>query len=63
MVSTNMYTMQFSASVAIGITILVGLVNKDDRITLTKCLDALEAGGKGTITVAVACAMAGLVAG
>ena len=62
-VSTNMYTMQFSASVAIGITILVGLVNKDDRITLTKCLDALEAGGKGTITVAVACAMAGLVAG
>ena len=33
------------------------------RQTLTKCLDALEAGGKGTITVAVACAMAGLVAG
>ena len=26
-------------------------------------MDALEAGGKGTITVAVACAMAGLVAG
>ena len=46
-----------------GITILVGLVNKDNRITLDKIIEALEAGGKGTITVAVACAMAGLVAG
>jgi TRAP transporter 4TM/12TM fusion protein len=55
--------MQFSAAVAIGVTIIVGLFNKDDRITLTKCIDALEAGGKGTITVAVACAMAGIVAG
>jgi len=63
LVATNQYTMQFSATVAIGITILVGLVNKDDRITVKKFIDALEAGGKGTITVAVACAMAGLVAG
>ena len=63
MVSTNMYTMQFSAAVAIGIAILAGLINKDDRITFTKFIDALEAGGKGTVTVAVACAMAGLVAG
>lgn len=63
LVSTNARTMQFSATVAIGVTILVGLVNKDDRITLKKCIDALEAGGKGTITVAVACAMAGVVAG
>lgn len=63
LVSTNTFTMQFSASVAIFIAIAVGLINKDDRITLTKIIDALEAGGKGTITVAVACAMAGLVAG
>ena len=63
LVSTNMYTMQFSATVAIFITVAVGLLNKDDRITPKKILDALEAGGKGTITVAVACAMAGLVAG
>lgn len=63
LVSTNMYTMQFAATVAIFITIGVGLINKDDRITPDKILDALEAGGKGTITVAVACAMAGLVAG
>ncbi|MBQ9565271.1 MAG: TRAP transporter fused permease subunit, partial [Synergistaceae bacterium] len=63
MVSTNMYTMQFSAAVAIGIAILVGLMNADDRITFPRIIDALEAGGKGTVTVAVACAMAGLVAG
>ena len=63
MVSTNMKTMQFSAAVAILVAILVGAINKDDRITPTKIIDALEAGGKGTITVAVACAMAGIVAG
>ena len=65
MVSTNMYTMQFSASIAIGAAIFVGLFNSDPeyRITFTKIIDALEAGGRGTITVAVACAMAGLVAG
>lgn len=63
MVSTNTRTMQFSAAVAIGVTIVVGLFNKDDRITFWKCIDALEAGAKGTITVAVACAMAGVVAG
>ena len=63
MVSLDMKTMQFCAAVAIGVTIAVSLFNKDDRITVTKFIDALEAGGKGTITVAVACAMAGLVAG
>ncbi len=63
LVASNTRTMQFSAAVAIGVTILVGLINKDDRITLKKCADAMEAGAKGTITVAVACAMAGIVAG
>ena len=63
MVSLNLKTMQFSAAVAIGAAIVVGVINKDERLTLTKLIDALEAGGKGTITVAVACAMAGMVAG
>ncbi len=63
MVSLNLKTMQFSAAVAIGVAIVVGVINKDERLTLTKLIDALEAGGKGTITVAVACAMAGMVAG
>ena len=74
LVATNKHTMQFSAAVAIGVTILVGLYNnlvtiatksedKTDNLTLTKFVDALEAGSKSAITVAVACAMAGLVAG
>lgn len=63
MVTLNTRTMQFSATVAIGMTILVGLVNKDDRLTVEKFFDALEAGGKGSIVVAVACAVAGLIAG
>ena len=63
LVSTNTRSMQFSASVAIVATIFVGLFNKDDRITVTKIIDALESCAKGTISVAVACAMAGIVAG
>jgi len=63
LVSTGARTMQSSAAIAILVTIIVGIINKDDRITFTKAVDALEAGGKGTITVAAACAMAGVVAG
>ena len=63
LVSTNTKTMQTAAAIAILITIGVGIINRDDPITPRKFLDALEAGGRGTITVAVACAMAGIVAG
>ncbi len=63
MVSTNTRTMQTSASIAILFAIGVGLINKDERITIHKIIDALEAGGRNVITVAVACAMAGMIAG
>ena len=63
LVSTNTRTMQFSAAIAILIAIVVGIINKDDRINYTKFVDALESGAKSSITVAVACAMAGIVAG
>ena len=63
LVSTNKKTMQFSAAVAIVATIVVGLFNRDNRLTLKKIIEALEVGGKNTISVAVACAMAGIVAG
>ena len=63
MVTTNVRTMQTSATVAIFVAIAVGLFNKDNRITFGKIVEALEAGGKGTITVAVACTMAGIIAG
>jgi len=63
LVSSGTRTMQSSAAIAILVTIIVGVINKDDRISFSKAIDALEAGGKGTITVAAACAMAGVVAG
>ncbi len=63
LVTSGLRSMQFSASVAILATIVVSLFDKEDRISIKKILDALEAGGKGTITVAVACSMAGIIAG
>ena len=63
LVTTNTRTMQFSASIAILVTIAVNLFDKDNRISLNKILEALEAGGKGAITVSVACGMAGMIAG
>ena len=74
LVSTGTRTMQFSAAIAILVAIGVGLVNnlvsrlthsedRSDNLTPGKFIDALEAGARSSITVAVACAMAGLVAG
>ena len=63
LVSTNLRTMQFSAAVAILVTIVVSLFDKAHRITPKKFLDALAAGGRGVITVAAACAIAGIIAG
>ena len=63
LVSTNVCTMQKAASYSILASIIVGVINRDSRLTPMKFVEALEAGGKGTITVAIACAMAGVIAG
>lgn len=74
LVSTGKNTMAYSAAIAIFIAIAVGAINifvnkacgfedTSDNISVMKILDALEAGGKGTISVAAACSMAGIVAG
>lgn len=62
-VSGNFMTMQRAASYSIVLAIVVSLFDKDDRITPTKFMDALEAGGRGTITVAAACGIAGIISG
>ena len=64
-------TMQFAATVSIGAAVAVGVIDyfvdkasgKQNDMSVWKVLEALEAGGKGTITVAVACCMAGVIAG
>ena len=63
LVSSGSRTMQFSAAVSILAAIVVGFWNKEERLTVGKVIEALEAGAKGAITVAVACAMAGMIAG
>ena len=63
LVSSGARTMQFSASVSILAAIVVGFLNSEERLTPGKILEALEAGARGAVTVAVACAMAGIIAG
>ena len=63
LVSSGARTMQFSASVSIVAAIVVGFLNGEERLTFGKILEALEAGARGAVTVAVACAMAGIIAG
>lgn len=62
-VSGNYMTMQRAASFAIVLAIVVSLFDKENRINPKKFFDALEAGGKSTITVAAACGVAGIIAG
>ena len=69
-----MYTMAFSAAIAIVAAVAVGLINnvveiagksgdRSDFLTFGKIVDALEGGAKGSITVAVACGVAGIISG
>lgn len=62
-VSGNYMTMQKAASYAIVLSIVVSLFDRRNRITPKKLIDALEAGGRGTITVAAACGVAGIISG
>ncbi len=62
-VSGNFMTMQKAASLAIVLSIVVSLFDRDNRITPRKIIDALEAGGRSTITVAAACGVAGIISG
>ena len=46
-----------------GVAIVVSLFNKGNRITPKRIWEALAAGAQGMITVAVACGIAGIIAG
>ena len=63
LVSFNVFTIQYSAALAIAAVIVVGIFNKDNRITLKKIFEALAAGGQGAIAIAVACGIAGIISG
>ena len=63
LVGTSTRSIQYAAAIAIVSCIAVSLFNKDNRISFKKILEALAAGGQGTITVAAACGVAGIIAG
>ncbi len=63
LVSSGSRSIAYAAAIAIVATIVVGIFNKESRITPKKIWEALAAGGQGMITVAVACGVAGIIAG
>ena len=63
LVSTSTRSIAYAAAIAIVVSILVSLINKDNRLTPKRFLEALAAGGQGMITVAAACGIAGIIAG
>lgn len=63
LVSSNTFTMAYSATISIIVAIVVGVLNKKQRLTFSRFMDALESGAKGSITVVVACGIAGVISG
>ena len=63
LVGTSQRSIQYAAAIAIVVAIVVSIFNKENRITPKRIWEALAAGGQGMITVASACAVAGIIAG
>ena len=63
LVGTSTKSIQYAAALAILAAIAVSMFSKDTRVTPKRLLEALAAGGQGTITVAAACGIAGIIAG
>ena len=63
LVGTSTRSIAYAAAIAIVAAIVVSMFRKETRITPMKLLEALAAGGRGMITVAAACGVAGIVAG
>ncbi len=63
LVATSTRSIAYAAAIAIVVAIAVSMFNKETRLTPKRLLEALAAGGQGMITVAVACGIAGIIAG
>ena len=63
LVGTSSKSIQYAAALAILAAIFVSMFSKETRVTPKRLLEALAAGGQGTITVAAACGIAGIIAG
>ena len=63
LVGTSTRTIQTSAAIAIVAAIVVSMFSNEHRMTPKRLLEALAAGAQGTIAVAAACGIAGVIAG
>lgn len=54
-------TVVFSAFLTIVVTILVSMFRKSTRMTIQDIFDAFAGGAKGTVSVAIACAVVGII--
>ncbi len=57
------YTMSRAAIIATLLCIVVSLFDKEHRMNPSKFLDALATGARNTLSIAVACGIAGIIAG
>ena len=57
------YTMSRAAIIATILCIVVSMFDKEHRVTPKKFLDALETGARNTLGIAIACGIAGIIAG
>ncbi len=56
-------TMGLAALIATGTVIVISMFRKETRITLDKFLEAMQVAAKSVVSVAVACGVAGIIAG
>ena len=52
-----------AALVGLGLSVAAGAIRKETRMNLMQILQALEAGARGAVGVAIACATAGIIVG
>jgi TRAP transporter 4TM/12TM fusion protein len=63
LVSSNTKTIQTAAAISIVVAIAVSEIDKDHRMGISDIMDALASGGRGSISVAAACGIAGIISG
>jgi TRAP transporter 4TM/12TM fusion protein len=62
-VLTEGYTPTRAALVGLGLSVAAGMLRKATRMSLPEIFNALEAGARGALGVAIACATAGIIVG
>jgi TRAP transporter 4TM/12TM fusion protein len=62
-VLTEGFTPTYAALTGLGLSVLAGALRKDTRMGFWDIINALEAGARGALGVAIACATAGIIVG